>query len=162
MTNAIVTTLTASVLLYTRSAGVAYFVAGALLCSLTVKVLKRCLRQPRPVVVVDGRRKKTYGMPSTHSAVITYYAAYISLACAYLPLHPSFPASPALSRVLPPLVVVPLASTIAVSRIWLGHHTWPQVGAGVAYGLFFAPVWFRLWVGGWNEYGRMVENMIPR
>ncbi|KAI0356879.1 phosphatidic acid phosphatase type 2/haloperoxidase, partial [Trametes cingulata] len=159
-TNAIVTTLTGSFLLYTRSAGVAYFTAGALLCSITVKILKRCFRQPRPVIV-NGRRKKTYGMPSTHSATITYFATYITLACVYLPIHPSLPASPSISRFLPPLVVVPLASTIAVSRIWLGHHTWPQVAAGCAYGLLFAPVWFKLWTGGWNEYGRTMEEMIP-
>ncbi|OJT05935.1 hypothetical protein TRAPUB_3225 [Trametes pubescens] len=149
------------VLLYTRSAGVAYFTAGAVLCSLTVKVLKRCLRQPRPVITANGKRKKTYGMPSTHSAVITYFATYITLACMYLPIHPSLPASPALTRVLPPLVVVPLASTIALSRIWLGHHTWPQVTVGVAHGLLFAPLWFKLWTDGWDEYGRMVEDAMP-
>ncbi|KAH9854563.1 hypothetical protein C2E23DRAFT_775100 [Lenzites betulinus] len=159
-TNVTVATLTAATLLYTRSAGVAYFTAGAVLCSLTVKILKRCVRQPRPVVV-DGKRKKTYGMPSTHSAVITFFAAYITLACMYLPIHPMLPSSPALMRMAIPLVVVPLASMIAASRIWLGHHTWPQVGAGVAYGLLCAPLWFRLWTGGLNEYGPMAEDMIP-
>ncbi|KAI8989107.1 hypothetical protein BD414DRAFT_577814 [Trametes punicea] len=163
-TNLIVTTLTACVLLYTRSAGVAYFTVGAVLCSITVKLLKRCVRQPRPVtVVVNGRRrKKSYGMPSTHSAVITFFATYISLACAHLPVHPSLPSSPVLTRLVPPLVVVPLASTIAVSRIWLGHHTWPQVAAGCAYGLVFAPVWFELWTRGLNEYGRVVEAVFLR
>ena len=59
-TNAIVTALTAVFMLYTRSAGVAFFIVGAVLCSLIVKTLKRCFRQPRPVVV-NGRKKKTYG-----------------------------------------------------------------------------------------------------
>ncbi|TFK82873.1 PAP2-domain-containing protein [Polyporus arcularius HHB13444] len=159
-TNAIVTTFTGCFVLYTRSAGAAYFATGAVLCSLTVKVLKRCVRQPRPVVTVNGKRKKTYGMPSTHSAVITYFATYIALACAKLPIHPSLPDSPALSRVLPALVAVPLAATIALSRIWLGHHTWAQVGAGCAYGLLFAPLWFRMWTGGLNAYGPMLEDMV--
>ncbi|KAI9060096.1 PAP2-domain-containing protein [Trametes sanguinea] len=156
------TTLTACVLLYTRSAGVAYFVVGAVLCSITVKILKRCFRQPRPVtVIVNGRRrKKSYGMPSTHSAVIMFFATYITLACAFLPIHPSFPSSPALTRGMPPLVVVPLASTIAVSRIWLGHHTWPQVAAGCAYGLAVAPLWFVLWTKGLNEYGQKAEGLL--
>lgn len=60
-TNAIVTTLTGTFIVYTRSPGAAYFAAGAVLCSITVKILKRCLRQPRPAVTVNGRRKKTYG-----------------------------------------------------------------------------------------------------
>ncbi|OSD01054.1 PAP2-domain-containing protein [Trametes coccinea BRFM310] len=161
-TNVIVTTLTACVLLYTRSVGVAYFVVGAVLCSVTVKILKRCFRQPRPVtVIVNGRRrKKSYGMPSTHSAVITFFATYITLASAFLPIHPSFPSSPALTRGLPPLVVVPLASTIAASRIWLRHHTWPQVAAGCAYGLVAAPLWFILWTKGLNMYGRQAEALV--
>ncbi|KAI0772888.1 hypothetical protein BD413DRAFT_542912 [Trametes elegans] len=159
-TNLIVTSLTACVVLYTRSAGVAYFALGAVVCSLTVKIVKRCVRQPRPVVV-NGKRKKTYGMPSTHSAVITHYAVYVALACAYLPIHPSLPASPALSRVVPVLIVLPLAGTIAVSRIWLGHHTWTQVAAGCAYGMLFAPLWFKLWTGGLDEYGHVLEGMLP-
>ncbi|KAL7284723.1 hypothetical protein ACG7TL_002029 [Trametes sanguinea] len=133
---------------------------GGRVLRLTVKILKRCFRQPRPVtVIVNGRRrKKSYGMPSTHSAVITFFATYITLASAFLPIHPSFPSSPALTRGLPPLVVVPLASTIAASRIWLGHHTWPQVAAGCAYGLVAAPLWFILWTKGLNMYVSTVDG----
>ncbi len=60
-TNTIVTSLTAAAVLYTRSAGVAYFAASAVLCSVTVKIIKRFVRQPRPVVTLRGKRKKTYG-----------------------------------------------------------------------------------------------------
>ncbi|OBZ68370.1 hypothetical protein A0H81_11648 [Grifola frondosa] len=127
-TNVIVTTLTGCMVLYTRSTGVAYFAAGAVCCSLLVKLAKRFIRQPRPIHI-EGRQKKSYGMPSTHSAVISYYAAYVVLACAYLPIHPSLPVSP-VSRILPLFIVPPLSSVIAVSRIWLGHHTWPQVATG--------------------------------
>ncbi|KAI1782825.1 PAP2-domain-containing protein [Ganoderma leucocontextum] len=158
-TNTIVTSLTAAVVLYTRSAGVAYFAASAVLCSVTVKIIKRFVRQPRPVVTIRGKRKRTYGMPSTHSATITYFATYITLACAYLPIHPTFPSSP-LTCLIPPLICVPLASTIAISRIWLGHHTVPQVAAGVAYGLFYTPLMFRLWTHGLNEYGPWAEDLV--
>ena len=98
-------------------------------------------------------------MPSTHSATITYFATYITLACAYLPIHPTFPPS-LLTRVVPPLICVPLASTIAVSRIWLGHHTVPQVAAGVAYGLVYTPLMFRLWTHGLNVYGPWAEDLV--
>lgn len=100
-------------------------------------------------------------MPSTHSAVITYYAVYTVLACRYLPLHPSLPEGEVM-RVLPLVIVIPWATTIAVSRIWLGHHTWPQVAAGCTYGLLFAPLWFRLWTHGVNDYGRMLEHALLR
>jgi len=156
-TNVIVSSLTACTLLYTRSAGVAYFILGAVVCSRTVKLLKRCFRQPRPSNPSPGRQKKSYGMPSTHSAVIAYYAAYSALACIYLPLHRSLPDSQ-LTRIIPPLIVLPWAAAIAVSRTWLGHHTWPQVAVGCTYGFIFTPVWFHLWTHGWNEHGNLLER----
>ncbi|KAJ7109360.1 hypothetical protein C8R44DRAFT_884405 [Mycena epipterygia] len=154
-TNLTVTALTASAILLTRSAGVAYFGAGALMCSLSVKVLKRGIRQPRPAL---RNKKKTYGMPSTHSATIAYYATFVGLACVYLPLHPSLPAG-AMARVLVPIVVLPWATLIALSRLWLGYHTWPQVAVGCAYGVVFAGVWFLVWTQGLNEHGRTAEEL---
>ncbi|KAF9809068.1 hypothetical protein IEO21_07605 [Rhodonia placenta] len=158
-TNAVVTGLTAGFLLYTRSSAVAYFAAGAVVCSLTVKTIKRLVRQPRPVATIRGKRKTSYGMPSTHSATITFYAAYITLACLCLPILPSLPSSLA-TRIVPPAVVLPWAATIAVSRTWLGHHTWPQVAAGCACGLLFSPIWFSLWTRGANDYGRLLEQAL--
>ena len=35
---------------------------------------------------------------------------------------------------------------IVLSRVWLGHHTWPQVAAGSALGACCASFWFKLWV----------------
>jgi len=85
-TNWTVTGLTVCAVLFTQSAGVAYFGVGAVVCTVTVKLLKRILRQPRPAR--HSQKKKTYGMPSTHSASITYFAVFIPLACAYLPIQP--------------------------------------------------------------------------
>jgi dolichyldiphosphatase len=70
-TNLTVVGLTACYLAYTRSAGVAYFGAGAVMCSLTVKILKRILRQPRPVHKNGSHRKLTYG------SVRSYFDFYI-------------------------------------------------------------------------------------
>lgn len=100
-----------------------------------------------------------YRMPSTHSATITFFGAYILLASLYLPIHPSFPGDWRITRVLPPLFCVPCASLIAASRYWLGHHTLPQIGAGVALGLVMTTFWFTAWtVGGVNQYGRVLEE----
>ena len=44
-TNIVVTSLTACCVLYTRAAGVAYFALGAVCCSLSVKLVKRLIRQ---------------------------------------------------------------------------------------------------------------------
>ncbi|KAJ6596877.1 hypothetical protein DFH09DRAFT_1132998 [Mycena vulgaris] len=154
-TNLTVTALTATAILLTRSACVAYLGAGALACVISVKILKRGIRQPRPAL---RQTKKTYGMPSTHSATIAYYATFVPLASIYLPLHPSVPAG-AMARVLVPAIVLPWAALIALSRVWLGHHTWPQVAVGCAYGVVFASVWFTMWTRGLNEYGRAAEEL---
>lgn len=61
-TNVVVTGLTALTLLYTRSAGVLYFITGALFTSGAAKVAKRFVRQPRPTQTLPGRQKQTYGL----------------------------------------------------------------------------------------------------
>jgi len=154
-TNLTVISLTACCVLYTRSAAVAYFSAGAVVCSLTVKAIKKLLRHPRPPH--RTQRKKSYGMPSTHSAAITYFAVYIPLACMFLPIHPSLPTGSAI-RLLPPLIVLPWAASVVHSRIWMGHHTWPQAAVGCAYGAAFAVLWFSLWTNGANRLGEVVES----
>jgi dolichyldiphosphatase len=92
-------------------------------------------------------------MPSTHSASITFLATYVLLACLYLPAHPAFPAY---MRVAP-MVVVPYALGVVVSRVWLGHHSWLQVLAGASYGIVFGIIWFELWRSGLNEQLGLLE-----
>jgi len=58
-TNFTVPVLTAVYLLYTRSAAVAYFGAGVVACSLSAKLVKKVIRQPRPNH--PGQRKISYG-----------------------------------------------------------------------------------------------------
>jgi len=145
-TQEIVTILTASAILYTRfDPGAIYFTIGAVTASRVGWLLKRVFRQPRPA---HAREKWTYGMPSTHSTVIIYYATYITLACLYLtPTSPYSDCPP----LLPLAVVVPWAATIACSRVWLGHHSLPQVAAGSLVGATFALGWFWWWKNGADE-----------
>ncbi|KAI9445271.1 hypothetical protein H4582DRAFT_1805702 [Lactarius indigo] len=158
-TNLVVTALTAFAVIYTRSAGVAYFSAGALACTVTVKILKLALHQERPVQTTHYRQKRSYGMPSTHSATIIFYGTYIPMACAWLPLHPSLPEG-SLFRTLVTLVTIPWAFTVPGSRIWLGHHTTAQVVVGCAYGFIFACMWFSLWTLGLNSLGKIIEDFV--
>ncbi len=98
--------------------------------------------------------RDTSSMPSTHSAAISFLATYIILASLYLPLHPSFPSS--VNVRLSPMITTPWAIAVVMSRVWLGHHTWPQVIAGASYGLILASVLFGLWRSGLNEYAERV------
>ncbi|KAF8965185.1 phosphatidic acid phosphatase type 2/haloperoxidase [Flammula alnicola] len=157
-TNITVTALAAAFILYTKSAGVFYFTAGATVCSLSVKIVKRFVRQPRPPHIPGRKIKVSYGMPSTHSATISFFAVSVLLACIYLPIHPSLRPGPAW-RVFPPFFALPWAVAVMMSRVWLGHHTWPQVFAGASYGVALASIWFGMWTGGLNKIGNEVEEV---
>ncbi|KAH7889687.1 hypothetical protein F5I97DRAFT_1846287 [Phlebopus sp. FC_14] len=129
---------TAAVCFYTRSAGVIYFAAGAVACALSAKICKMVIKQERPA----HASKVTYGMPSTHASACMFFAAYSTLANLYLPPHPSLhPVAAHVSIFIPPL-----AGIIVLSRVWLGHHTRPQIAAGTAFGVLFASIWFKLWI----------------
>lgn len=143
--NILVVILTASAILFTRSLGVAYCALGVIMCSLSVKLLKKAIRQPRPLHTLQ--QKVTYGMPSTHSAVTGYYTCYIFLSCFYLQLHRFVFLGPAWGMVFL-VVVLPFTTSIVLSRVWLGHHTWRQVVVGTLYGIAFALGWFMVWFKG--------------
>lgn len=57
------TAIVAGFILYTQSAGVVYTGAGAVACLVTVKIVKKVIRQDRPVIQRPGlkKRKTTYG-----------------------------------------------------------------------------------------------------
>lgn len=81
--NIVITVLTAISILYLRSAHSLWFGLGAIIATVTAKILKRCIKQPRPT----ESTKKSFGMPSTHSSSITFYGVYLLLVCLLLPIH---------------------------------------------------------------------------
>lgn len=87
-------------------------------------------------------------MPSTHSAVTGYYTCYIFLSCFYLQLHRFIFLDASQWGMVFLMVVLPCTASIALSRVVLGHHTWPQVVAGIMYGIAFAIGWFTMWLKG--------------
>ncbi|KIO29312.1 hypothetical protein M407DRAFT_242663 [Tulasnella calospora MUT 4182] len=156
-TQEVVIALTACTILYTHfSPGAVYFTTGAVTVSRVAKLLKHIFRKPRP----EGSTEKlTYGMPSTHSSVIIYYATYVSLAALLLRPEPPWSALP---QYFGPLFVAPWAVTIAISRIWLGHHTVEQVAAGSTVGVLFGCGWFWWWNHGAAELtSRQLDKILP-
>jgi hypothetical protein len=47
---------------------------------------------------------------------------------------------------------------IAISRVRLGHHTWPQIVAGTLLGICCASFWFKLWV---DDVGGIMTFLSP-
>jgi len=117
-------------------------------------------RSHLPLLTTAGGRTPTtsYGMPSTHSTTIAFYGA--SLLLYVLPLAP-----------LQALAGTAFCGAVCWSRVRLGHHTWPQVGAGVALGAVLGFGQWLAWqgVGSWEGVGpsaeggwALVENVVGR
>ncbi|GAA5924381.1 hypothetical protein JCM1841_001683 [Sporobolomyces salmonicolor] len=140
-TQFVVTALTAFFILRIRTAHSLYFGAGTLVAAFTAKVLKRFIRQPRPV----GAKKyeKTYGMPSTHSSSIAFFGVYLSLSALLLPLHPRVTSLlPGWDRLSGPAVADALGPGAAQGAFWpppAAAGAWGQRATRVALaGLFLA------------------------
>lgn len=131
------------------------------------KVLKRFIKQPRPV----GTHKKTYGMPSTHSSSIAFFGVYLSLCAARLKPHPRF--LPTLLsrqsdsenfslpvRLLLTGSVLYGASSVCWSRVKLTYHTPAQVIAGAAVGSTLAVACFALWQHTLADYAPIAERIV--
>lgn len=110
-----------------------YFTMCAIFTTLVAKVLKRLIKQPRPD---STTRKTTYGMPSSHSTAISYFAMYLQ--CVVFNQD---------SLLLTAGSVLLFIFSLAViwSRVQLGHHTQAQVIAGTCLGACMAFLFFSLW-----------------
>lgn len=102
-------------------------------------------------------------MPSTHGSVVAYMATYIVLAAARLPLPTSLSwlsqEDERSVRQIGPAVAVGWATLVTASRLYLGHHTLPQVLGGVVFGVLFGMGCFTLWTAcGLDAYGAMLEQ----
>ncbi|KAJ3006448.1 hypothetical protein HKX48_000114, partial [Thoreauomyces humboldtii] len=105
-----VTTALTLTILYTRSPHVLWCAMGGVLCSFIARGLKAIIRQPRPPtiteevveedspVVVKGEKPRrtrrvvkrvfassVHGMPSSHTQVTSFFAAYAFLGLSVLP-----------------------------------------------------------------------------
>ncbi|EPQ29209.1 uncharacterized protein PFL1_03496 [Pseudozyma flocculosa PF-1] len=146
--DSIATTATAIAILHLRTAHVVYYTGAILATSFTAKGLKRLIKQPRPV---GSRVKKTSGMPSTHSASVSFMGSYLVLVLALAPSSSSSstPTSGMGAATMVGLGALCIGLPVAVmwSRVRLGVHTPAQTVAGAALGVVKALFWFTLWYG---------------
>ena len=98
-------------------------------------------------------------MPSTHSAVMFFYAGSVVLASTTLPIHSSLSDIPAI-RIWPPVVAATSAVVVALSRVWRGHHDFLQIAAGSLYGAVCSTIAYKIWISGLDVYGHLLENWL--
>ncbi|EXJ93554.1 hypothetical protein A1O1_01946 [Capronia coronata CBS 617.96] len=130
--------------------------AGQMACEALNFGLKRLIREERPKQMYG----KGYGMPSSHSQFVAFFAVSLSLFLIFRHVPtPSMSYSPSTlpERLLLSVLAYVGAGAVAASRVYLNYHTPKQVFVGVAAGVSFAIVWFVftscLRRSGWLEWG---------
>ncbi|CAI2163500.1 13424_t:CDS:1 [Funneliformis geosporum] len=123
---------------------------GLISLNFLASTLKIIIRQPRPYHMtissqpfMTTKLRKSYGMPSSHSAIFIYFATFVSLRLFDSSLLP-------LNKLLSSLMVYIIALLVLWSRVELGHHTTAQVLMGMFLGIFLAMYWNDLWVNYWT------------
>ncbi|KAI0122826.1 hypothetical protein BJ170DRAFT_113655 [Xylariales sp. AK1849] len=129
----------------TREVEIALLFAGQLACEALNFALKRLIKEERP----RRMNGKGYGMPSSHSQFVVYFAVSMVL---FLMLRHQPAGGQARRRNHTPMTLAEraavsflalcLAGTVAWSRIYLNYHTEKQVMVGCAAGAVSAVGWF--------------------
>jgi dolichyldiphosphatase len=100
-----------------------------------------------------------YGMPSSHSQFIWYFAVYGSLYMyRYIYLDHT------VWKVLTSIAMFSLAILVAVSRIYLGYHTLNQVLIGSMVGTGYGALWYGVtrWVHSVGAIQWLVNTSIAK
>ena len=129
---------------------------GALYGMVFETILLKWKEQADIVVVMVEMNGKGYGMPSSHAQFLAYFSISLSLFLLIRHNPPTPPKSSPSSQPLPyshrPLnllqrsllsvLILALAASVALSRIYLNYHTPTQVSAGCIAGGVCAIAWF--------------------
>ncbi|KAK4518722.1 uncharacterized protein ATC70_008944 [Mucor velutinosus] len=123
----------ASVIVSRREIAGILILLGQLLNEAFNYILKEHIEQDRPYAHLgDG-----YGMPSSHSQFIWYFAVYGSLY-----MHRYIHLDHGIWKILTSLAMFALAALVSISRIYLGYHTLNQVIIGSLVGATFGSAWY--------------------
>ncbi|KAF9414949.1 hypothetical protein BGZ94_000231 [Podila epigama] len=119
-----------AVILTTRDLTPILMLAGQALNECINFVLKRLVKQARPTEYLgDG-----YGMPSSHSQFMAYFATYMTILIGVV--------SGSVSPHVVTVCVLVWSIVVIYSRVHLYYHTWQQVVAGSICGCLFAAGYF--------------------
>ena len=99
---------------------------------------------------------KGYGMPSSHSQFVAYFAVYLTLFLLFRHKADARVHRVPLLHYFVALLVIAVGGATAISRIYLQYHTPRQVLAGVTAGIVSAIGWFlvTVWLRrqGWVDW----------
>lgn len=112
-----------------------YFGAGCLVSTCLNSILKKIVKEPRPI----GSAKKGFGMPSDHSQMMSFLGVYMLLWLMFKGNFDTRYVKPCLS-----LVTIGMMVCVPISRVVLGVHSVKQVLCGSVIGASLALLWYGL------------------
>lgn len=132
-----------SLILFRRDLHTITFFIGVLFNEICNTVLKHILREPRPLARNTNLLYSEYGMPSSHSQFMWFFASYM-LYFTFIRLQ--YANSKAFKeffwKVAGAVLCIAIACIVSYSRIFLQYHTWKQVIYGALFGIIIGTIWF--------------------
>ncbi|XP_050714247.1 dolichyldiphosphatase 1-like isoform X2 [Eriocheir sinensis] len=129
-----------TLILFRRDLHTITFFAGALLNEAINLVLKNIIAEPRPLQ--RGGLYTEYGMPSSHSQMMWFFASYSILFLIFRLHHISSYVMEFLWKVLVAVGLITAAIAVTYSRVYLLYHSWAQVLLGALVGMVLGCGWF--------------------
>lgn len=125
---------------YTREVTIINMWAGQLLCEFLNWVVKRLVKQERPIDSVGNG----YGFPSSHSQYMAFFATFLvlHLHCRHKFVSTGFWAVDVLWQAAVHFALIGWAVVVAYSRLHLAYHSHHQVLWGATIGVVFAAFWY--------------------
>ncbi|CAH0394355.1 unnamed protein product [Bemisia tabaci] len=136
-----------TLILFRKDLHTIVFFFGTLLNEVLNVALKHAICEPRPLLRNVNNLYNEYGMPSSHSQFIWFFASYMAYFI-FLRLHLHSrndsidPSKEYIGKSVVALGCIVLALVVSYSRIYLQYHTWRQVTYGAFTGIFFGSFWF--------------------
>lgn len=121
-----------------RTAQDLWFAGGQVVCEASNVILKRVLRQARPLSPVLNMPEESYGMPSAHSQFMGFLVGYLFVQMLFSSHLPFW------DKIFRMSGTSIMAGAVGFARYYLYYHSGVQVVAGLTFGGVLGALWFLL------------------
>ncbi|KAL6941915.1 hypothetical protein ACO0QE_003077 [Hanseniaspora vineae] len=125
----------------TREVEACYMAGGHVVNDIVNNIVKKIIKEPRPFNYFgDSFQQNTirsgYGMPSAHSQFMGFFAMYVGLRLF------TFWETSRFNKIVGTIALITVSFLVAWSRVYLGYHSFTQVGVGLSLGSALASFYF--------------------
>ncbi|XP_047740607.1 dolichyldiphosphatase 1-like, partial [Hyalella azteca] len=129
-----------ALILFRRDLHTISFFIGNMVCEAVNMIFKYIIKEPRPFV--RPFQYTDYGMPSSHSQMVWFFALYATFFVLFRLHHNRESIFEAIWKASIIAAVFCIASVVVYSRVYLLYHSWAQVIVGSVLGAVLGVGWF--------------------